>query len=252
VESGHSIGMIAVLPTEELDRLASSEEKQEGIAFGEAEANFLNLAMRALHSLDASAFEAVLVRASVVLGVDALVDEVVVPLLREVGRKWEAGELSIAQEHLASALVRTHLERTRLSIQPSQEAPKLIAATPTGQHHEIGAMLAAIVAARMDWDVTYLGPNLPAEEIAEAASRTRASAVALSLVHPLSDATTEGELRRTGALLGKGCVLLVGGEAAPSYANVLEAIEAKVCPDMVSLRERLNRVRPLHSQKAGS
>ena len=145
VESGHSIGMIAILPTDELSRLASVVERHEGPGPAEAAPSLLSRASRALQSLDASTFEAVLVRASLVLGVDALVDDLVVPLLREIGRKWEAGELSIAHEHLASALVRTHLERTRLSIQPTADAPRLVAATPAGQHHEIGAMLAAIV-----------------------------------------------------------------------------------------------------------
>lgn len=252
VESGHSIGMIAILPTEELDRLAVAGERHEGIRSGEVAPNDLNDAMRALRSLDSSAFEAILVRASLVQGVDGFVDDLVVPLMREIGHGWESGEVSIAQEHLASALVRTHLERTRLSIQPSSDAPKLIAATPAGQHHEIGAMLAAIVAARMDWDVTYLGPNLPAEEIAEAAARMRASAVALSLMHPSNDPETEAELRRIGALLGPSRNLVVGGEAASSYAGALEVIGATLCPDMGSLRGWLDRVRTFGSKVIGS
>lgn len=245
VESGHSIGMIAALPTEELDRLASVAATHEGIGSAEVAQSFLNHAMQALQSLDASAFEAILVRASLVLGVDALVDGLVVPLMQEVGKKWEEGKLSIAQEHLASALVRTHLERTRLTIQPSPDAPRLIAATPAGQHHEIGALIAAIVAARMDWDVTYLGPNLPAEEISEAAERTRATAVALSLVHPSGDPGTESELRRLGVLLAGRILLLVGGDAANSYSQALKESGASICADMGCFREWLIRVRAL-------
>lgn len=250
VELGHSISMIAVLPAEDLDRLTSPGERHDGVGSGEAAPSFLSSAMRALQSLDASSFESVLVRASLLLGVDAFLDDFVVPLLREVGQKWASSELSIAQEHLASALVRTHLERMRLSILPSRDAPKLIAATPTGHRHEIGAMLAAIMAARMDWDVTYLGPDLPAVEIAEAAARTRASAVAISLVYPLRDPATENQIRGLGSLLEKHTFLLVGGEAATSYAPTLEAIGAKICPDMGALREWLSHARTFSSVRA--
>lgn len=252
VDSGHSIGMIALLPAEELARLIRPEAKEGKVIHGETASSYVSIAMRALGALDASAFEAALVRASIVLGVDALVDGVIDPLMGEVGRKWAAGQLSIAQEHLASALIRTHLERTRLSIQPSRDAPMLVAATPAGQHHEIGAMTAAIVAARMDWHVTYLGPNLPAEEIADAVAGTRASAVALSLVHPKGDPMTAGDLRRLRPLLREGVVVLVGGEAVQSYAQALEEMGANLLSDMASMREWLSRIRTLGATQASS
>ncbi|MGE0000609.1 MAG: MerR family transcriptional regulator [Fimbriimonadaceae bacterium] len=252
VESGHSIGMIAALPNEELGRLTSDGNRQDQPASGDANPGFVSQAIRALHTLDANALEAALVRASYVLGVDGLVDEVVVPLMREIGRKWASGEFSIAQEHIASAIIRAHLERTRLQIQPSRNAPRLIAATPAGQHHEIGAILVATVAARMDWDVTYLGPNLPAEDIAEFASRTNASVVTLSIVHPHGDPAADAELRRMGTILSKDCQLLVGGEAAESYAGALKEIGATVCPDMESTREWLDRARTLCARPVNS
>lgn len=238
VEAGHSIGMIAELPTEELARLASVADRKGSPP--PAIPRLTHRAMQALRDLDAPAFESVLVRASYVYGVDALVDEVIAPLMQEIGRKWEAGDLTIAQEHMASAVVRTHLERTRLSIQSTKDAPKLVVATPAGQHHEIGAMMAAIVAAAMDWHVTYLGPNLPAGEIAEAAYKTSARSVALSLVHPKGDPATESELRSLGRLLKQDCSLVVGGEAAQDYAQVIDEIGGKACHDFASLREWLN------------
>lgn len=235
VEAGHSIGMIAGLPTEELGRLSTASDRHAAMP-SEVAPRLLGHAIEALDALDANAFEAVLVRASYINGIDALVDDVIVPLMKEIGRKWQAGELTIAQEHLASAVVRTHLERTRLSIQPSRAAPRMVAATPAGQHHEIGAMMAALAAAAIDWNVTYLGPNLPAEDIADAASRMRASAIALSLVHPRADPKVEDELRRLGNILGKGFPLVVGGEAVQTYGGVLEEIGAEACHDFAAMR----------------
>lgn len=243
VASGHSIGLIVSLPADELDRLVGSTARDVPTVEGDNPSEFVRLAMRALRALDAPTFEACLVRSSMVLGIDVFVDNVVVSLMDEVGRSWENGDLSIAQEHLASAVVKAHLERVRLSMQATAGAPMIIAGTPSGQIHEIGAMMAAITAARMDWRVTYLGPDLPAQELADAAVRTRAQAVALSIVHPFGDSKTIIELRKLGNCLPSGVEILVGGEAAESYSPVISEIGASLISNMSNLRERLSDLR---------
>jgi methylmalonyl-CoA mutase cobalamin-binding subunit len=60
--------------------------------------------------------------------------------------------------------------------------------------HKPGALIVATIAASDGWRVTYLGPSLPAEEIAGAAHQNRARAVALSLVYPGDDPFLRGEL----------------------------------------------------------
>lgn len=241
VASGHSIGMIAALPVEDLARLIRAQGPQRGRPTGRSDAapGIVAAAMQAVKILDAASFDAALVRGTVLLGIDALADKVIVPVLWQVGQMWEAGELTIAQEHFASALIRTHLERTRLSIRCPSGSPRMIATTPTGQQHEFGAMLAAIVAARLDWDVTYLGPDLPAEEIADATKRLQASAVALSLVFPAQDPVVEVQLRELRRLLNPGVEVVVGGGAAQSYAAVLDDIGVRTCDDFDVLRDQL-------------
>ena len=75
-----------------------------------------------------------------------------------------------------------------------ENAPVLVVATPSGQLHELGALLVGAAAANLGWHVTYLGASLPAAEIAGAALQNRARAVALSLVYPEDDPTLEDEL----------------------------------------------------------
>jgi len=77
-------------------------------------------------------------------------------------------------------------------------APALIITTPAGQLHELGAIPVGAAAVSQGWRVTYVGPNLPAEEIAGAAQQKRARAVALSVVYPEDDPHLSGELRRLG------------------------------------------------------
>lgn len=247
VESGHSIGMIAALPTEDLQKLVVAALDQQSPSGGGD--LFFRECQGALQDLNAESLEAQFRRASSVLGIDRFLSELILPLIAFVDVEWSQGRLSIAQEHLVSALVRTHLERLRLSIQSDRQAPRVVVATPANQHHEIGAMLAAIVAARADWNVTYLGPNLPALEIALAAKRTRASAIALSVVYPGGDSAVDAELKALGALLEPSVRLLVGGQAAESYASVLDAIGAKVCQDLDCLRDFLAGLRQSAMQR---
>ena len=70
----------------------------------------------------------------------------------------------------------------------------MVCATPNGQRHEIGALLGAVMAAAAGWRITFLGADLPVEEIAAAAVSLRADGVAISLVHPEDDPELPGAI----------------------------------------------------------
>jgi hypothetical protein len=74
--------------------------------------------------------------------------------------------------------------------------------------------------------VAYLGPSLPAEEIAGAARQNRARAVALSLVYPSDDPHLEPELAKLRSALDDRTALLVGGRAASAYGGMLDRVGA--------------------------
>ncbi len=237
VALGHSIGMIASLPTEDLRKLSMTAQLARTGA--SASTDFLDESMAAMQALDSEALAGSLVRATAVLGVDQFLHDVVMPLLEELSRGWEAGTIGIAQEHLATAVLRTQLDRIRISLQAPAYAPRLLVTTPQGQTHELGAMLVSITAAREGWHVTYLGPNLPSGEIVAAAQLIGAQAVALSLVYPLADPLVVTELRALRAGLGADLPIIVGGRAADSYAEVLAEIGAKTDREFGTMSEAL-------------
>ena len=124
--------------------------------------------------------------------------------------------------------------------------------TPAGQLHELGAILAAATATIHGWKVTYLGPSLPAEEIAGAALQNKARAVALSLVYPEDDPNLSAELRRLRRLLPAEVALLVGGRAAHSFAPVIEELGATLLVDLPGLGAALDRLRkPRRGKESG-
>ncbi len=189
--------------------------------------------------MDGARIQAVLTRAAVELGPGRFIDFVALPFLQRIGGLWEGGELRPGHEHLASVAMRQVLGWLLETFQPTNGAPTLIATTPAGQRHEFGAMLAAAIAATAGWKTVYLGPDLPAEDIAVIAREVEARAVALSMVYPSEKEPLADELRRLHELLPAGTSLLVGGRAAYLYQRQLEGEGAELIPDLRSLQERL-------------
>jgi methanogenic corrinoid protein MtbC1 len=156
----------------------------------------------------------------------------VTPLLSRIGEGWRAGEVSPGQEHLASDVIDGVLARladqSRLG-----DGPGLVVATLPGERHALGARLVAAVASTEGWRVTYLGPDLPAADIAAAADGVGAHAVAISVVGLDRHAETIHSLSALRELLAPTVDILVGGAGArlldadrlPNGVLVLEGLE---------------------------
>lgn len=216
VKRGHAIGTIAQLAEGDLEGLLQSVVA-DGAAREAIPTADLTAILDAVERYDLTALEASLNRFAVLLPPADLVFSVALPLLHEVGRRWEAGELRPAQEHLASAVVRSVLGGLlRVTHTRSHEAP-VVFATPQGERHELGLLCGALLAASAGFPVLYLGPDLPGEDIAHAVARAGATLVVMSATTPGAvrpdvlralDRETEAEV-------------WVGGPAAPDVLEVL-------------------------------
>src|SRR5437867_7001355 len=252
--AGRGIGQLARLSTSELAALVRRDAEADRSGNGaqwpqtvgpsaEPRADYLGDALRSIERMDAVALEASLRRAVVALPAEALLDGLVVPLLERVGTRWREGTLRPVHGHLASAVVRRVLDRVIETAASAAATPNLVVATPAGQAHEFGAMLAAATAAAEGWRVTYLGANLPGEDIGMAAAQTRARVVALSIVYPAGDSALAYELRRLRTLLPKEVALVIGGAASPGYGAVVEEIGATPVADLADFRAQLRALR---------
>lgn len=244
--AGHAIGQVARLDTAQLRALALAATKANSEASAIRHAGgggFLGEAITAVKALDSRQLEAVLKRAEVEWGAQGLLQRLVAPLAQTIGELWREGTITAAHEHFASAVIRIFLGHAARPFAGMEGAPVLIVATPSGQLHELGALLAGASAANLGWHVTYLGASLPAAEIAGAARQNGARAVALSIVYPEDDATLAGELRRLRELLPPGLPLLAGGRAMPAYQEALEQIGALPMKDLAHLATTLDELR---------
>lgn len=200
-------------------------------------------AIQAIETLDGRQLQQTLETASLLMSPSELTETVVVPVMRTVGERWANGELGIAHEHLASAIVRNLLSGMVLSRNLPGTGPGIVVGTPTGQFHEMGGLVVAATAASAGWDVTYLGADLPHAAIASAVAETKARAVALSITHPGDDPNLPEELRALRASLPVRTVLLIGGLAAASYAEAMADTGALFLQNTGSLRTILASLR---------
>jgi len=247
IEAGNSIGAVANLSVEALRRMVQPVPVAGGPLHPlQAESDPTLVVRQCLESscdLDAAALDRILTQAAVELGPGRFAAEVAAPLLDAVGEAWRADELHPAQEHLVSEVVRSQLARLLTANQPEGDAPVAVAATLRGHYHDLGALMAALMAAVSGWATRFLGSSLPAEEIAWAARSSAAQAVLISLVYPPDDPRVPRELTELRRILGKGYPIAVGGRAAPAYATAISESSITHCQDLASLKTFLDRIR---------
>jgi MerR family transcriptional regulator, light-induced transcriptional regulator len=240
---GHNIGSIASLEINELIRLVSDTDElydkhTELSTQNSSEATYyVDESISTIKNFNAQKFEKILLNASLQLSQPVFLDSVIIPVIKKIGDLWHSGEIRIMNEHMATTILMTFLSNMRDSYRPEPDSPSVIVTTPLGQNHELGALILSLVAATEGWNVTYLGPNLPAEEIASAVTNKKASTVILSIVYPADDHYLKQDLLKLKGLLPKNTSIIVGGRLAKNYKTELENINARIVDDLSGFRK---------------
>jgi MerR family transcriptional regulator, light-induced transcriptional regulator len=159
--------------------------------------------------------------------VDALLFDAVMPYLRDLGDRWERGEVSVAQEHFASNVLRGRL--LGLARGWGRGAgPRALLACPEGERHDLGLIAFGLALRERGWRIDYLGPDTPVESIEEAARGTDPSVVVLSAVRP-------EPLEQIAALAARYRVAIAGAGATKASVQGVE----RLTDDPVTEAERL-------------
>jgi DNA-binding transcriptional MerR regulator/methylmalonyl-CoA mutase cobalamin-binding subunit len=186
VTRGHPIRELGQLDEQQLTQLA----QVEGLQPDTNDRRLLRVDLEALVSdyinaivrFDERRASELLTRAASVLGPLDFALGLVRPALQEIGLRWQHKSASIAHEHLVSAQVRGLLSMG-LGWMPSPSlAKRIVVSTPSGHTHEFGALVGALIARARGFEVTYLGPDLPLDDIRLAMSKLDADVCVLSIV----------------------------------------------------------------------
>jgi methanogenic corrinoid protein MtbC1 len=112
---------------------------------------------------------------------------VIQPAMYTVGERWEAGEVSVAQEHLASAIssrVVSSLASGRKLVKPWRG--RAVVSAVTNEFHELGAWMVADLLEADGWEVSYLGANAPLVDLVALIQARRPALLALSVTMPFN------------------------------------------------------------------
>jgi methanogenic corrinoid protein MtbC1 len=163
----------------------------------------------AVNRFDSSALDRELSRLAAHCPSRDFVYSVVLPLMRDVGRRWHEGSLSVAQEHVVSAvLVGVMNSLVRLQTAPAG-ARRLLFACPAGERHEFGLLSAVVLAGSAGFGSVYLGADVPSADIAAAASLADVEAAVIAVTGGQN--TVRARVPEIRRLLDPTIELWVGG-----------------------------------------
>ena len=113
-------------------------------------------------------------------------DEIIAPALWLVGRLWARGEISIADEHLATniSLRVLALQRESTRTVRGREGRKALLAAPEGEMHFVALQMISNLLRDAGYTVLMLGPDVPLGALADAAARHEPQVVCLSATMP--------------------------------------------------------------------
>ena len=216
------------LAAAEAARLAAAEPAPAPLPGGELRPGELAQRMLdALQGFDERAANAILDEALAALTIDAVIESIVLPAMREVGDRWAAGEISVAQEHFATSVLRGRL----LSVARNWGAgggSHALLACPPGEHHDLGLVAFGVVMRGRGWRITYLGADTPVDTVAMAAEALDPDVVVLASLERDCFERAADEL---AALSARRPVLVAGAGADAELAKRLGA--RALDPDVV-------------------
>lgn len=157
-----------------------------------------------------------------------LYQAVIAPAMHEIGRLWERGALTVADEHLATAVTHRVLGALHPPTGGSEpgagtQRPRAILAAVQGEQHALGLRMAADLLEEIGYDTLYLGADVPTTALLQAIETLSPDLLALTATMPKSGerlreviATVRAEQPRLNLVFGgQGIASPQVGEATP-------------------------------------
>ena len=167
---------------------------------------------RALDDFDEPAAQAALDRLLSEFSVATTLRDVVLPYLHTLGERWTRGDVTIAQEHFASNVIRGRLAGLARGW-GSGHGPTAILACPPDELHDLALMIFGIVLNRHGWRIQYLGADTQADELLHSVGRSRPDLVVVAATTTDRFDAVRSEL----AELAKVAPLALAGAGATTF-----------------------------------
>jgi methanogenic corrinoid protein MtbC1 len=173
---------------------------------------YLRQMVSAIAAFDEARLEEIYNGALSLYPIERVTRQLLVPLLVELGERWETGHAGIAEEHFFAFYLRNKLGARFHHRSRPESGPLLLLAGLPGENHEIALLLFALAANEMGFRLLPLGANMPLGELAWVASSSHCKAIVLSGAVEPSAAMLEQDLTRL--VRGLEIPVFVGGRAS--------------------------------------
>lgn len=228
LEAGMSVGQAGQALTADASKAKANLVEEQLDAW----ADYQRRLLRAITLFDENTLNDLYNEALSLYPVDIVTSRLIVPLLEELGRRWETSQGSVAEEHFFSLFLRNKLGARFHHRSREPRGPKLLAACLPGERHEVGILLFALAAVDWNYRTVLLGPCMPLEELPSVVERAHCHAIVLSGCVPAAEETVR---RMLPHLVQQAKVpVFVGGKVTLHQAGELAAAGA------ISLGEELN------------
>lgn len=161
--------------------------------------------------------------------------EIYFPVLRSLGQLWEKGDISIAQEHYASGLIRSNLAALLLTAPaPASEALHVACTTFPKEQHEIVALALAVQLSLLGKRVTYLGANMPVDDLADFCQKQTPDLVCVSCIQTPDEDTLNRYAQTLSSKIPSGTRVVLGGKCLLNMTSPSPRVE--VVPNWEDLK----------------
>jgi methanogenic corrinoid protein MtbC1 len=153
---------------------------------------------------------------------------IIQPALYEIGEKWQTNQVSVAQEHLATAIAQSLMS---VALQYSHPMPlvnkRVLLACVEGNNHAVGLQMVADAFLLAGWDVQYLGANVPSSALITQAAEWKPDLIGLSVSFPQQIRIAKTLIKQLSEYFGnERPAVMIGGLAFNRFKGLAGVVGA--------------------------
>jgi methanogenic corrinoid protein MtbC1 len=168
-----------------------------------------------------------------------LYEQLIKPALYEVGKLWEQNKISVATEHLATAITEGILNSLYAGIIPEKyNGRKVVIACVDNEEHQVGIKMVADIFELYQWESFFLGTGFPVSELSKYIQEVKPELIAISLSVYFNFSSLRYMLNELRSSFPKTKIIL-GGQALNHISDSIfnEWVDVTVLPDLNKLEE---------------
>ena len=247
ISSGRRIGDIARLSYDDLFELVMGDESNTTRSYQRPSTGtvmeLFDEAASAIDLMDSNRLDVTLSNAVAMLSTTDFLMEFLKPLHTYINDECGRGSLRYVQEKFSKISIRNCLSNLYTKFRSSkEEGPKIIIGSLTSEYENLDTLMHTIVAQNIGWNVTYVGNNIPHDELTYMAKKISARTIVIALNNPRDIARKSYEIKTLKAEADyKDNIVLIGSQAS-NYRQIADDVKAVISPDLSTFRFTLERL----------